>query len=121
MYTSLTAVTAVLRRASCILEDGREARLEGLERINRAVDSDVVAVSVDDELDSSGRPQAQVVGIVERNWRLLAGSLLVDSKEEAKMSGSSSWCWFVPMSRSFPRVKLATRRATELVGQRLGE
>lgn len=128
-------------------EDGKEVLLQGLQNLNRAVHQDVVAVqllprnqwvapssvvlqdegaakddSVDEEeekalnlsaAESVRKPTGKVVGIIKRNWRPFCGMLNVSQIKE------STRHLFTPADRRIPRIRIETRQAATLAGQRI--
>ncbi|KAL8189938.1 UNVERIFIED_CONTAM: exosome catalytic subunit dis3 [Gekko kuhli] len=127
----------------------REIIIHGLRNLNRAVHEDIVAVELlrkdawvapsavvllDDEnpneddveqeeekensLKSSAsnrmlRPTGRVVGIIKRNWRPFCGMLAKSQIKEARRH------LFTPADRRIPRVRIETRQASTLEGQRI--
>ncbi|XP_077200108.1 exosome complex exonuclease RRP44 [Paroedura picta] len=127
----------------------REILIQGLRNLNRAVHEDIVAVELfpkdawlapssvvlqDDEnqdgndveqeeekensLKSSAsnrmlRPTGRVVGIIKRNWRPYCGMLSKSQIKEARRH------LFTPADRRIPRIRIETRQASTLEGQRI--
>lgn len=117
--------------------------------MNRVVDGDVVAIELlpeskwsaqsevilqdDDEEDkddiiqdekylqkmimntnaSTKQPTAKIVGIIRRKWRQYCGILL-----QNPIKGSTRHL-FIPAEKKIPRVRIETRQADSLVGQRI--
>ncbi|TRY82537.1 hypothetical protein DNTS_005849 [Danionella cerebrum] len=129
-------------------DDIKEVLLQGLQNLNRAVHQDVVAVELfpkerwvapssvvmqddnpndedvaEDEhedkmksvvLESSVlKPTGKVVGIIKRNWRPYCGMLSQSQIKEATRH------LFTPADRRIPRIRIETRQAANLVGQRI--
>lgn len=127
-------------------KDITEVLLQGLQNLNRAVHQDVVAIELfpkecwvapssvvlqddgtnnedaeEDETqnkletsDSSVRkPTGRVVGIIKRNWRPFCGMLSQSQIKEATRH------LFTPADRRIPRIRIETRQAATLVGQRI--
>ncbi|KAG7315918.1 hypothetical protein KOW79_020784 [Hemibagrus wyckioides] len=125
-----------------------EVLLQGLQNLNRAVHQDVVAVELfpkerwvapssvvlqDDQqndedteeeeaekklkspvLDTTMlKPTGRVVGIIKRNWRPFCGMLNQSQIKE------STRHLFTPADRRIPRIRIETRQASSLVGQRI--
>ncbi|XP_053471180.1 exosome complex exonuclease RRP44 isoform X2 [Ictalurus furcatus] len=125
-----------------------EVLLQGLQNLNRAVHQDVVAVELfpkerwvapssvvlqDDQqndedteeeeaekkLESPVRdtsmlkPTGRVVGVIKRNWRPFCGMLNQSQIKEATRH------LFTPADRRIPRIRIETRQALTLVGQRI--
>ena len=67
-----------------------------------------------------GRPQpaAKVVGTIKRNWRQYVGH--IDSSSASTRSGRSQQMVFlIPMDKRVPKIRIRTRQASELLGQRI--
>ncbi|CAI9542511.1 unnamed protein product [Staurois parvus] len=61
----------------------------------------------------TAKPSGRVVGIIKRNWRPYCGML---SKSQIK---ESTRHLFTPADRSIPRIRIETRQASVLEGQRI--
>uniref|UniRef100_A0AAR2JIR8 Exosome complex exonuclease RRP44 n=1 Tax=Pygocentrus nattereri TaxID=42514 RepID=A0AAR2JIR8_PYGNA len=117
-------------------DDSTEVLLQGLQNLNRAVHQDVVAVELfpkeqwvapssvvlqDDrpsdketeEEEAEKKPTGRVVGIIKRNWRPFCGMLNQSQIKEATRH------LFTPADRRIPRIRIETRQASTLVGQRI--
>ncbi|KAJ8253393.1 hypothetical protein GJAV_G00212430 [Gymnothorax javanicus] len=127
-------------------EESKEVLIQGLQNLNRAVHQDVVAVALlpsnqwvapssvvlqdegpkdEDEVDDaedmlkSGagetalKPTGKVVGIIKRNWRPFCGMLAKSQIKEATRH------LFTPADRRIPRIRVETRQAAALEGQRI--
>lgn len=127
-------------------EENKEILLQGLRSINRAMHEDVVAVQLlekeswfapssvvlqdegeSDDIESveekekmlqtaekkSVKPSGKVVGIIKRSWRPYCGML---SKSQLK---ESTRHLFTPADRRVPRIRIETRQASTLEGQRI--
>ncbi|KAF3040948.1 exosome catalytic subunit dis3 [Didymella heteroderae] len=71
---------------------------------------------------TEGKPQptARVVGIVKRNWRQYVGHIDRDSvRSTAKASRQQQTVFLVPMDKRVPKIRIRTRQAGELLGQRV--
>lgn len=71
---------------------------------------------------SEGKPQptARVVGIIKRNWRQYVGHIDRDSvRSTAKTSRQQQTVFLVPMDKRVPKIRIRTRQAGELLGQRV--
>ncbi|EEQ88087.1 exosome complex exonuclease exoribonuclease [Blastomyces dermatitidis ER-3] len=71
---------------------------------------------------AEGRPQptARVVGIVKRNWRQYVGNIDKISSGTQEQSGRRQQTVFViPMDKRIPKIRIRTRQARELFGQRI--
>ncbi|XP_068922878.1 exosome complex exonuclease RRP44 isoform X1 [Petaurus breviceps papuanus] len=129
-------------------EENKEIILQGLRNLNRAVHEDIVAVELlpksqwvapssvvlqdegqngddveDEEIKENTlktainekmlRPSGRVVGIIKRNWRPFCGML---SKSDIKESRRHL---FTPADKRIPRIRIETRQAATLEGQRI--
>uniref|UniRef100_I3IVR5 Protein DIS3 homolog n=1 Tax=Oreochromis niloticus TaxID=8128 RepID=I3IVR5_ORENI len=128
-------------------EDSTEVLIQGLQNLNRAVHQDVVAVQLlprsewvapssvvlqdegtgkDDEdaeeeegnlrtaaAEAARKPTGKVVGVIKRNWRPFCGMLNVSQIKE------STRHLFTPADRRIPRIRIETRQASTLAGQRI--
>lgn len=130
-------------------DESTEILLQGLQRLNRAVHQDVVAVELlqreewvapsavvlqddgskgeedEDEEEEEKKlqtkqvprdalkPTGRVVGIIKRNWRPCCGMLNVSLIKEATRH------LFTPADRRIPRIRIETRQAATLAGQRI--
>ncbi|XP_075055918.1 exosome complex exonuclease RRP44 [Mixophyes fleayi] len=127
-------------------EENKEIILQGLRNINRAMHEDIVAVQLlekenwvapssvvlqdegeSDDIESveekekmlktdeksMAKPSGKVVGIIKRNWRPYCGML---SKSQIK---ESTRHLFTPADRNIPRIRIETRQASTLEGQRI--
>ncbi|CAM4488728.1 unnamed protein product [Leuciscus chuanchicus] len=128
--------------------DINEVLLRGFQNLNRAVHQDVVAVELlpkehwvapssvvllddspndedaeEDETEnklkseasesSALKPTGRVVGVIKRNWRPFCGMLSQSQIKEATRH------LFTPADRRIPRIRIETRQAATLVGQRI--
>uniref|UniRef100_A0A6Q2ZJP9 Protein DIS3 homolog n=1 Tax=Esox lucius TaxID=8010 RepID=A0A6Q2ZJP9_ESOLU len=59
------------------------------------------------------KPTARVVGIIKRNWRPFCGMLFLSQIKEATRH------LFTPADRRIPRIRIETRQASTLAGQRI--
>ncbi|XP_020494844.2 exosome complex exonuclease RRP44 [Labrus bergylta] len=129
-------------------EDTTEVLIQGLQNLNRAVHQDVVAVQLlprdqwvapssvvlqdegtakDDDAEeeeeekalrisaaeASRKPTARIVGIIKRSWRPFCGMLNTSQIKE------STRHLFTPADRRIPRIRIETRQAATLAGQRI--
>ncbi|XP_029458877.1 exosome complex exonuclease RRP44 [Rhinatrema bivittatum] len=128
--------------------ENKEIIIQGLKNLNRAVHEDIVAVEMlkkdqwmapsaiilqdegqeEDDVENEEekekllksavsksmlRPSGRVVGIIKRNWRPFCGML---SKSQIKEATKHL---FTPADRRIPRVRIETRQASVLEGQRI--
>uniref|UniRef100_UPI0037E7964C exosome complex exonuclease RRP44 n=1 Tax=Semicossyphus pulcher TaxID=241346 RepID=UPI0037E7964C len=130
-------------------EDSTEVLIQGLQNLNRAVYQDVVAVQLlprnqwvapssvvlqdegaakDDDAEeeeeeekalrisaaeAARKPTGKVVGIIKRCWRPFCGML------NAAQIKESTRHLFTPADRRIPRIRIETRQAATLAGQRI--
>ncbi|XP_068183620.1 exosome complex exonuclease RRP44 [Antennarius striatus] len=129
-------------------EDSTEVLIQGLQNLNRAVHQDVVAVQLlpknqwvapssvvlqdegeakddsgeeeeEDKMlkvsaaETSRKPTGKVVGIIKRSWRPFCGMLNTSHIKE------STRHLFTPADRRIPRIRIETRQASTLAGQRI--
>ncbi|KAF2691090.1 ribonuclease R [Lentithecium fluviatile CBS 122367] len=65
-------------------------------------------------------PTARVVGIVKRNWRQYVGHIDQGSvRSTSKTSRQQQMVFLVPMDKRIPKIRIRTRQAGELLGQRI--
>ncbi|EMD61752.1 hypothetical protein GGP41_004333 [Bipolaris sorokiniana] len=89
------------------------------ERERRALQEEVKRVHGQ---SAEGRPQptARVVGIIKRNWRQYVGHIDRDSvRSSSKSSRQQQTVFLVPMDKRIPKIRIRTRQAGELLGQRV--
>ena len=67
---------------------------------------------------SEPQPMAKVVGVVKRNWRYYVGHIEPSSASAAKTRGPQT-VFVRPMDRHIPKIRIRTRQAGELLGQRV--
>lgn len=66
------------------------------------------------------QPTAKVVGIIKRNWRQYVGHVDSGSTGAQVSSGRRQQTVFVlPMDKKVPKIRVRTRQATDLLGQRI--
>ncbi|XP_074995184.1 exosome complex exonuclease RRP44 isoform X2 [Calonectris borealis] len=129
-------------------EENKEIIIQGLKHLNRAVHEDIVAVELlakdewvapssvvlqddgqnEDDIENEEekenilktsvnkdmlRPTGKVVGIIKRNWRPFCGMLSKSQIKEARRH------LFTPADRRIPRIRIETRQADRLEGQRI--
>nr|XP_023684750.1 exosome complex exonuclease RRP44 [Paramormyrops kingsleyae] len=127
-------------------EDSTEVLIQGLQNLNRAVHQDVVAMELlpreawaspsslvlldegpkadSENLEEENvlncaasnallKPTGKVVGIIKRNWRPFCGMLSQSHIKEATRH------LFTPADRRIPRIRVETRQAATLAGQRI--
>ncbi|NXS56277.1 RRP44 exonuclease, partial [Brachypteracias leptosomus] len=129
-------------------EENKEILIQGMKHLNRAVHEDIVAVELltkdewaapssvvlhddgqnEDDIENEEekenvlktsvnkdmlRPTGKVVGIIKRNWRPFCGMLSKSQIKEARRH------LFTPADRRIPRIRIETRQADTLEGQRI--
>ncbi|CAK7915230.1 exosome complex exonuclease Dis3p [[Candida] anglica] len=66
------------------------------------------------------QPTAKVVGIVRRSWRYYVGQIAPTSVSQDHDSGNSAKsCFVILMDKVLPKLRIRTRKAKELLGQRI--
>ncbi|EEH18001.2 hypothetical protein PABG_00564 [Paracoccidioides brasiliensis Pb03] len=71
---------------------------------------------------TEGRPQptARVVGIVKRNWRQYVGNIdKISTAAQAQPGRRQQTVFVIPMDKRIPKIRIRTRQAQELFGQRI--
>ena len=70
--------------------------------------------------EGKAQPTARIVGIIKRNWRQYVGHIDRDSvRSTAKTSRQQQTVFLVPMDKRVPKIRIRTRQAGELLGQRI--
>lgn len=70
--------------------------------------------------EGKAQPTARIVGIVKRNWRQYVGHVDASSTSLQGNSGRRQQTVFVlPMDKRIPKIRIRTRQAAELLGQRI--
>lgn len=70
--------------------------------------------------EGRAQPTAEIVGVIKRNWRQYVGHIDRDSvNASTKQSRAIQTCFLLPMDKRIPKIKMRTRQAGELLGQRL--
>lgn len=70
--------------------------------------------------EGKAQPTARIVGIIKRNWRQYVGHIDRDSvRSTAKTSRQQQTVFLVPMDKRVPKIRIRTRQAGELLGQRV--
>ncbi|KAI8868688.1 exosome complex exonuclease RRP44-like protein [Ramicandelaber brevisporus] len=82
-------------------------------------DDETTTVSAATAAASTAQPTARVVGLVRRNWRQYCGYIAQQSVRTSKGSEQSTSVLFCSMDRRIPRIRIRTRQAHSLVGQRI--
>ncbi|KAJ3351591.1 exosome catalytic subunit dis3 [Allomyces javanicus] len=80
--------------------------------------SDAAAPAASAEPNPNALPTGRVVGVIKRNWRPYCGT--IDKTSVGMASGTATQSvFFFPMDRRVPKIKIKTRQAPALVGQRI--
>jgi exosome complex exonuclease DIS3/RRP44 len=75
--------------------------------------------AINTQNDSSElQPTGRVVGIVKRSWRLYVGQIVKNSVSKT-LANSAKSCFVKVMDKTLPRIRIRTRRANELLGQKI--
>lgn len=70
--------------------------------------------------EGNPQPTARVTGIIKRNWRQYVGHIDRDSvRSTAKTSRQQQTVFLIPMDKRVPKIRIRTRQAGELLGQRV--
>ncbi|OKL60116.1 Exosome complex exonuclease dis3 [Talaromyces atroroseus] len=70
--------------------------------------------------EGKAQPTARVVGIIKRNWRQYVGHVDSSSTSLQSNAGRRQQTVFVlPMDKRIPKIRIRTRQAAELLGQRI--
>ncbi|EEP80962.1 mitotic control protein dis3 [Uncinocarpus reesii 1704] len=70
--------------------------------------------------EGRAQPTARVVGVIKRNWRQYVGNIDGGSFSAEASSGRRQQTVFViPMDKRVPKIRIRTRQASELLGQRI--
>ena len=89
------------------------------ERERRALQEEVKKVH-GQTTEGRAQPTARVVGIIKRNWRQYVGHVDRDSvRSSSKSSRQQQTVFLVPMDKRVPKIRIRTRQAGELLGQRV--
>lgn len=88
----------------------QEARKENARNIAEANENSLTVIS-------KLQPTARVVGVMRRSWRYYVGQIAPTSVEED--GNSSKSCFVILMDKVLPKIRIRTRKAKELLGQRI--
>jgi exosome complex exonuclease DIS3/RRP44 len=70
--------------------------------------------------EGKAQPTARIVGIIKRNWRQYVGHVDSSSTSFQSNAGRRQQTVFVlPMDKRIPKIRIRTRQAAELLGQRI--
>ncbi|EED24279.1 exosome complex exonuclease exoribonuclease (Rrp44), putative [Talaromyces stipitatus ATCC 10500] len=99
--------------------DSEEAEVIVSEREKKALQEEVRKAH-GQNAEGKAQPTARVVGIVKRNWRQYVGHVDPSSTLSQGNSGRRQQSVFVlPMDKRIPKIRIRTRQAAELLGQRI--
>lgn len=65
------------------------------------------------------QPTAKVVGIMRRSWRYYVGQIAPTSVSAYDTGNASKNCFVILMDKLLPKLRIRTRKAKELLGQRI--
>jgi exosome complex exonuclease DIS3/RRP44 len=65
------------------------------------------------------QPTARVVGVMKRNWRMYVGHIAPQSISSSTQGNAQQPVFVIPMDKCIPRIRIKTRKASELVGKRI--
>lgn len=114
--TTIVEEEVVNRNDNAEAEEGESVITD---REKRALQEEVKRIH---SKEKEGRPQptARVVGIIKRNWRQYVGHVERDSvKSTGKSSRLQQYVFLIPMDKRIPKIRVRTRQAGELLGQRV--
>ncbi|KAJ1925348.1 exosome catalytic subunit dis3 [Tieghemiomyces parasiticus] len=94
-------------------EDEQEEVEDKKEAPEKVASTDSTTASVE------AKPTARVVSIVRRNWRSYCGHIEAKSVRGNAQAQATQNVLFTAMDRRIPRIKIRTRQAHQLVGQRI--
>lgn len=109
-----------MRSAALKNDDAEDSEDEGedemLAQENKALQEERVTAPT----SSSKQPTGRVVGIVKRNWRAYVCHIDSTSLSSSHTTSLSQQTVFaIPVSRLLPRIRLRTRQAPTLIGQKI--
>lgn len=65
------------------------------------------------------QPTARVVNITRRSWRYYVGQIAPSSVSEEDTGNASKTCFVILMDKVLPKIRIRTRQAKDLLGQRI--
>ena len=99
--------------------ESEEAETIVTERERKAL-QEQVRKSHDANAEGQPRPTARVVGITKRNWRQYVGHIDKDSvRAPANQTRTQQTVFLIPMDKRIPKIRIRTRQAGQLLGQRV--
>jgi exosome complex exonuclease DIS3/RRP44 len=95
-----------------------------LNKNDNAENDDAVAETIDEAQlltasSTEAQPTAKIVGIVKKNWRPYVGHVDPSSVSRDVQSTGSQAVFVKPMDRRIPKIRIRTRQAAELLGQKV--
>lgn len=85
-----------------------------------AIKETTAAASSADGVQSRLQPTAKVVGVSRRSWRYYVGQIAPTSVSKDHDTGNSAKsCFVILMDKVLPKIRIRTRKAKELLGQRI--
>ena len=114
--TKIIEEETVTKNDNAEVEDGENITSE---KERRALQEEVKRIH-GQSAEGKPQPTARVVGIIKRNWRQYVGHIDRDSVRSAsKSSRQQQLVFLVPMDKRIPKIRIRTRQAGELLGQRI--
>jgi exosome complex exonuclease DIS3/RRP44 len=114
--TKIIEEETVTKNDNAEVEDGENITSE---KERRALQEEVKRIH-GQSAEGKPQPTARVVGIIKRNWRQYVGHIDRDSVRSAsKSSRQQQLVFLVPMDKRIPKIRIRTRQAGELLGQRV--
>lgn len=105
------------RNENAETEDGEEEAVV-TERERKALQDEVKKTHGKDK-EGRFQPTAKVVGVIKRNWRQYVGHVDGTSSSTSKQTRKQQNVFLIPMDKRIPKIRLRTRQAEELLGQRV--
>ncbi|VEU21265.1 DEKNAAC102143 [Brettanomyces naardenensis] len=101
--------------------DDEESEVIITDQERRILAQEAVKAQGTDDEQKKVVPTGRVVGIIKRSWRLYVGQLSPNSVDKNRVSGGNATksCLVILMDRTLPKIRIRTRRAKELAGQRI--
>ena len=100
-------------------EEGEEPEAVFTEKERRALQEKAKRTH-DRSTEGLPQPTARVVGVAKRNWRQYVGHIDKDSvRPQSSGSRAQQTVFLIPMDKRIPKIRIRTRQAAELLGQRV--
>ncbi|ODV69845.1 RNB-domain-containing protein [Hyphopichia burtonii NRRL Y-1933] len=101
-------------------QEGGSGIISDKERRVLAQEALKVTSGSEENIQKRLQPTAKVVGIVRRSWRYYVGQIAPTSVSLENDSGNASkTCFVILMDKLLPKIRIRTRKAKELLGQRI--